>query len=133
MKRRAFLGFLGGAAVAGPQAAASAAQAAQAEFQGLQTGMGMQGWSAAGAQCIEPASSFEDWPKLKLARLLGMSKEAVDRERREMQLSGLDPDVACLHSVSLGRKIEMSRWRQYDRSRRRERSYLQGVIDGLWD
>lgn len=129
MKRRAFLGFLGGAAVAGPQAAKSAAQMTMADtsFAGLGLARNM-GALAAGSE-----SPDKSWAVTSLKRLVGMSDVEVARRKRGHYVDGLDPEVASLRSVSLVHKVRMTRDRAFERRNQDERTYLEGVIAGLWD
>lgn len=127
MKRRAFLGFLGGAAVAGPQAAKSAAQMTMADLR--TPGVTL---NAAGAM-YAPVSTSNRWAADALKRLTGMTTIVREAKRRRHYVEGISPEVAVLRSVSLPRKIAMSRDIQFEKSLANERSYLNGVIEGWWD
>ena len=129
MKRRAFLGFLGGAAVAGPQAAKSAAEMTMADlrFPGIAgNAMGSLGGRVASGPDI-------GWAKSQLAKLVGLGVKEREVKKMRYWSDGLSPDVAVLRSVSLPRKIAMSKDRQFEASLRNERGYLEGVIAGWWE
>lgn len=129
MKRRAFLGFLGGAAVAGPQVAKSAADMTMADLR--LPGIAGNAMGSLGG----PVASGPDtgWARSQLAKLVGLS--AKEREGRKMRYwaDGLSPDVAVLRSVALPRKIAMSKERQFEASLRNEKGYLEGIIAGWWE
>jgi hypothetical protein len=130
MKRRTFLGFLGGAAVAGPQAAKSAAEMTLADLHapGVSLNATMGGIGAEPKE--DYGHSAKEYAKDKLKKLLGRSAKQVALERRTKWLDGLDPEVAGLRSVTLPNKIRMSRERAYDRAMRADRDTLLGRIEG---
>lgn len=129
MKRRSFLGFLGGAAVAGPQAAKSAAQMTMADLGTPGIALNASGFMGGG---VSPASQA-NWAVDALKRLTGMTALAREAKRRRHYVEGISPEVAVLRSVSLPRKIAMSRDIQFEKSLANERGYLNGVIEGWWD
>ena len=130
MKRRAFLGFLGGAAVAGPAAAKSAGEMALSD---LTLGSAAQYANAVSATTagLYPGND-RSWEKEQLKRLVGKTAEQASYERQRHMISALDPCVGTLRSVALHRKIEMSRILSYDREQRKERTWLEACISGLF-
>lgn len=130
MKRRNFLGLLGGAAVAGPQAA-------KAGVESLSLGgvvsnyMPTTGYEA-GTLAQSPQSEA-DYYKSRLKRILGRSAEQIDFDRRSYPVHTLDPDIASIRSISLRAKIQMTRNVEYERHQRREKTWLEGCIEGLFN
>lgn len=130
MKRRAFFGFLGGAAVAGPGAVKRAAAQTLAD---LNVGAGSAGLYP--PEMVEMVGSFDSdivgglsevmQLRRDLAKLMGKSAEQRQREMRQRFVDRLDPDIAALHSVALGRKMDMQRVRDYERYQERERSWIE--------
>lgn len=122
MKRRGFLGFLGGAVAAGPAMARQAAVGIEslvipsipweAPLEPL-TGSGIQ--SASGQPWDEGA-----YLKDRIAQLVGMT----DAERRERiastYVTSFDPDLATNRSFSLSAKVSMQKRRNFERQHERE-------------
>ena len=132
MKRRAFFGFLGGAAVAGPSVVKTAATMTPADLNlgrlGISAGLGGQpGLVGSGT-----ASGHTSWAKDRLKQISGLSKIEKEMLKRQAYFNDLDPQVASLRSVALVHRIRMSRDISFERSEEREKSYLQGVIEGWW-
>lgn len=129
MKRRSFLGFLGGAVAAGPKAV----QAAPATMADLRVPDVMLGGSSQFLDRALPAEQgFKSEAKEQLKRLVGMSVAERQRLKNEHYIGELDPHVAACRSASLVTKIRMSRELDFERHQRRRGDYLQGVLDGLW-
>ncbi len=127
MKRRAFLGFLGGAAASGPALAKSAASASLADLSipnALSGGVGFV--SNATASMMDDTG----WAKDRLTHILGKTATQIAFERRRHHIGALDPNIGALRSVSLQSKIEWSRSLSYDRNAREEKSYFQAVVEG---
>lgn len=127
MKRRAFLGFLGGAAVSGP----TVAKAAAADMSSLALIPG------AGDMPDQPmgyasASGSNSLAKEALKRFLGKTAEQIAYEKRHYHVAMLDPNVGSLRSVALRHKIEMSRAIGYAKRERLEEANLRGHIKGWW-
>lgn len=131
MNRRGFLSGLGGAAVAGPAAAKAGLESLDLGRVAT-TGAGGS-WYPGSVGSVARSGADADHAQRQLSKLMGKSASAIERERKTYHVSGLDPDVATLRSVSLGRKIEMSRHRQYDRDQRDRQGYFEGIIAGLWE
>jgi hypothetical protein len=130
MKRRGVLGFLGGAAVAGPS---MAKQAIASGMEGLSLGTfsgldKMAGYAVAGSMAQATGSDNYDpleWPKRELADFLGRSAADLARERLETHVGQLDPDIACMQSIALQAKIRMQRDRTFERNRAQQRGWLE--------
>lgn len=120
MKRRGFLGFLGGAIAAGPSAARAAIDTTLAD-----AGFATQGLMAAPtmSECVGPDHSPEVTNTLarrmiKWIRKGGIPEWKMNEIRRradERRTFGLDPDLACLRSVSPGFKARTQRARNIER------------------
>ena len=132
MKRRAFLGFLGGAAVAGPTAAKSAAEMTMADLRapGVSLNSVMGDAPKSIGECDRDPVSVKEYAQSSLKKLLGKSARRIAFEKRTRWIDGLEPDVAGLRSVSLQHKIKMSRERAYDRAERIDEDTLRGRIAG---
>lgn len=135
MKRRGFFGFMGGAAVAGPQLAMTAVAELPA---GLgNTTQGMIGGH--GALAVPVDVSDKSW-KLKeianLKRLLSgglTEEEQEDRKRRRLyqQERVINQSVACLVSVSGVRKLEIYRDRMEQHNDKIQLSEARGRLHWL--
>jgi hypothetical protein len=135
MKRRAFLGFLGGAAIAGPSAAKTAVEMTTADLSLSKMGLAYSGVGMATAsKAIGEGFEYDhkSWAKDALKRMVGVTAAERFRKKQQFYSDGLDPNVASLRSVSLTNRIRISRDHQFERSEERERHYLEGVIAGLW-
>lgn len=113
MKRRGFLGFLGGAVASGPTLAKSITDTTLAD-----AGYSNVGLNAAPIEAAIPtkgeAGRIVKWiqnagiPEWKMARI---------RERvTHMRPYGVDPDLACLRSVSPGYKAREQARRNLERA-----------------
>lgn len=131
MRRRAFFGFMGGAAVAGPAAVKSAAEMGLGD---LSVSVGNFGNSVAGSSIAgaDPADS-KTCAQRGLSRLLGKSAVQIAREKRDTYVHAFDADVAALRSVTIGNKIRLQKRLNYDRNREREEENYRGILAGLWD
>lgn len=130
MKRRSFLGFLGGAAAAGPSMAKGAADIAMSDLR-LAGSMYGDGSASAGYP-ITASGSASSWAKESLERFLGKTPDMIAYEKRGRSVHALEPDVASMRSLSMRAKVSMSRDRQYERATRQEHENLLGHIAGWW-
>lgn len=132
MKRRGFLGFMGGAAVAGPQMARAAAEEAAKQLAGVGT-IGLE--SAVGSQWevgVENAATsyrlgtFDRIAKLKdkIDLLTTSWDDRMSRALREVSVNHLDPDLAVNRSMSLSAKMAIQKKRNALRSLETERYWL---------
>lgn len=139
MKRRGFLGMLGGAAVAGPAMAKQAVTSGlEAMSLGVDGGMLTKGVGYAnmafqgGGQPVDyvPPSPLDPdhWLQRELRDLLGMSKEDLDEWRKSIHVGTLDPDLVANRSFSLAGKISIQREREFQRMRDNRRSNLEREI-----
>lgn len=125
MKRRGFLGFLGGAAVAGPS---MAKQAVASGLEAMQVSGGPHPVAPPGAYSIgrslgenigyeEPSPMDADhWAQRQLREFLGMSDEDKKQRRLEQHVHALDPDLVANRSFSLSAKLRIQRDRDFARS-----------------
>jgi hypothetical protein len=134
MRRRGFLGFMGGAAVAGPSMAKQALAQSVGDLSLGGIGMSYGGLgvplpASMGARSISSAS----WAASNLAKLVGRSAAQHAFHRKRIQPVALDPDLASYRSMSLGARISMQRDRDYERSIEQERGYLEATIAGWFE
>lgn len=131
MKRRGFLGFMGGAAVAGPGMVKEAAAKTLADL------------SLGGIGGFPPSSPYPsgainslgqmEWASKELAKL-GLRPAAQHAfHKRRTQVHSLDPDLASYRSIALHRKISIQRERQYERELRETKSYFEATVAGWFD
>lgn len=124
MKRRSFLGLLGGAVAAGPQSLGDLSL----ERMGITTQLATRSME-------EPVGSNagqQRWAKDRLKEIMGWPDKAVSLRKKTSYLHGLDPDVAALRSVSLTNKVRMSRELQFQRDLEAEKARLFGIVEGWW-
>lgn len=130
MKRRSFLGFLGGAAVAGPSAAKQALADTQLKHMGFLHGTGALVSSKAetdsAAMALEVATSKPTMGKLKSfvswLRKRGVpdfQMGEIQAVMQQMKSEGLDADLAVLVSMSPVNKARIQHARNYDRASNR--------------
>lgn len=127
MKRRAFLGAIGGAAVAGPSVAKEAVSKASLAV-APSGGYGLTGYPDSVGEPLDAVS----WAKERLKALMGRSIKEEERARRTQYIHELEPDVAALRSVNMRTRISMSKRMAYDREQREEYERLNGIIKGWW-
>lgn len=138
MKRRNFLGFLGGAAVGGKQVAAKAIESAAAlslPDVAIKTGDLASGSAGIGGPSIDPA--YRAMRVKQIAKeLVGFRKsksKLIEEARLQMHDSPfrLEPDLHSLRSMSLTRKIHIQRDADLLRQINRQKSWLQRELDQL--
>lgn len=127
MKRRGFLGFIGGAAVAGPSMAKAAAVQGM-EAMSLGNAVSLSGLVPGGGWATEvvPTEAYPDelhptdprhWVQRQLQEFMGRSAEELLEQRLGTSVHALDPDLAVSRSFSLDAKIRMQRDRNFERNR----------------
>lgn len=133
MKRRNFLGFLGGAAVAGPGMAKEIATKAAAE---LSVGGMLSGIGAGSINAPQAAfGSFESQSLLQRAASSMTFLRSITRDqktelrRRFGDVHRLDADLASYHSMSMAARIDMQRERNVDAYLNTRKAWWQGVLD----
>lgn len=137
MKRRGFLSFLGGAAVAGPTMAKQAVTGIEAmtlpaipwegPMEPMSSGIGVGMSQVANATWDEGK-----WLKDRIAQLTGMTD--ADRKERiaTTSVTSFDPDLAANRSFSLATKVSMQKRRNFERQYEREhRGLLREMADYL--
>lgn len=138
LKRRGFLGVLGGAAVSGPAMAKQAVAQAAAGLDGLSlTGLGTTaGYVSVGDAVINTQTGnyggveydHGNWLLEQLSKLTGLSDEDKAERMDRVYVQNLDPDLAVNRSYSLSAKLQIQKKRNYDRELKREikdtRKYL---------
>lgn len=129
MKRRSFLGFLGGAVVGGPKVAQSAADKLSGIGLGLGNAHGMEVASYSG-YAIPPDAPLDatTFAKSALKTLLGKSEEQIAEERRRIYISNIDPDIACLRSMTLTSKIRLQRKVAHNQMQSHEEKRLREIL-----
>lgn len=137
MKRRGFLGLLGGAAVAGPgmvkQAAGSVGLEAMAlpvlpvDYEATE-----HFGSAISGDPVGGKYDHADWLRGRIGDIVGMSDSARHERIASQQVSMLDPDLASSRSFSLSFKIQVQKRRNFERWQAREhRELLRELADYL--
>lgn len=129
MKRRGFLAFLGGGAIAGPSMvkAAAAQTVADLSLPGVALGLGPQ--PPYGGAVAVSELSWLDRNKRDLAMLLGRSMEWHKAEMRKTHVSALDPDLAAMRAPSLSWKMRVQQERNYWREVEGRKSWFQSIIE----
>lgn len=135
MKRRGFLGLLGGAAVAGPgmvkQAAASGIEAMA--LPGIPMNLADPP-DYGGTSGLMPGDVYDHGKYLReeLAKLVGISDEDRREQIASQYISALDPDLAVNRSFSLAYKVQEQKRRNFEAWRaRRHRSLTRQLADYL--
>jgi hypothetical protein len=135
MKRRNFLGFLGGAAVAGPGMVKEAAAKVTSDLalgQGL-SGLNYVGGSPLPSYGVVAQSGMIDQiirAKTMLDKLAGMTAEQRAKHKARLHVGALDPDLASYHSLSIGARMDMQRERQLDRMINERRGMFEILATG---
>lgn len=130
MNRRSILRLLGGAAAAGPAAVSEAAEASsKLSLGGLAVPKPQETFSFKLYDSRDPREVAKNNLRAEFEEIL---PEVIERRRQRHSISALDPNVASLKSISLPNKIRMTRDIDFERSRERRRSDLEGAIAGWW-
>ena len=133
MKRRGFLGFAAGAAVAGPGMAKQAIEKAAIELADLQIpgnypgapiGLALQ--SGIGST-IDSAVRAQDI----LAQIAGMTPFLRAKYKGRTPVNALDPDIASYRSIALHAKIDWQKERNLDSILRERKGWWEKVAAGL--
>lgn len=139
MKRRGFLGLMGGAAVAGPAMAKEAvtklAQASTLADLQLPSALGQVaeagGWArglvAGGGTPFDHVTRA----KKKLDLIRGFTADQRSALKAGQHVASLDPDLASYRSFSLAAKIDMQRGRIVDKLLSERKSWWQRIADGF--
>lgn len=134
MKRRGFLGFLGGAAVAGPGMVKNAAAQTMADLHpsgiALSSSAGISNGPMEAVPMNDITYQAERFARWNIARL---NPEWLSRKRRERWVDGLDPDIASYRSISLGSKIRMQRNRNFETWLEGQDNWFERAISGERD
>jgi len=134
MRRRGFLGFLGGAAVAGPSMAKQAVAATLSDMSvaALSGGVLDQGLSQPIGGFASTSGHLE-WAATQLAKIGMRTAEQHAYHARRQAVVTLDPDLAGYRSMALHQKLSIQRERNYWRGLEHERGYLQATIAGWFE
>ncbi|MEQ9634617.1 MAG: hypothetical protein RLW68_00885 [Devosia marina] len=118
MKRRGFLGLMGGALAAGP----SMAKEAVAGLESLSVPGAMHvapyidiGTTETGIYPVDEKDSHGDWLRARLAEVTGTTEQQKRERLAQMTVRQLDPDLAVNRSFSLSAKVEMQKRRDLER------------------
>lgn len=140
MKRRGFLGFIGGAAVAGPSMA-KAAVATGVEGLSIGNAAGFIGGApdapyygsvqSAGSGEVPPTHPHH-WVQRQLADFMGATSEELQEQRLRTPVHMLDADLAVNRSYSLAAKMRIQRDRDFERNRAaQKRSIMRDIKDAM--
>lgn len=119
MKRRGFLGFLGGAAVAGPSMAQHAvAQGIEAMALPVLPFGGPEGYPTGGMGIDASGRPYDhaEWLRDRITQVMGISEEERRDRINGWNVVSLDPDLAVNRSFSLAAKVQMQKRRNFERS-----------------
>lgn len=123
MKRRGFLGLMGGALAAGPSMAKEAVA-------GLESLAVPKGLSAGYENTIEPVDAWQmgnstiswgddkdhgDWLRDRLKELAGITDKDKQERLARMRVYEIDPDLQANRSFSLSAKIHLQKRRDLER------------------
>lgn len=125
MKRRGFLGFMGGALAAGPSMAKQAAVGI--ESLALPTipypEEAIEGWGGPAGLSTGEHDHLK-WMRDRIAGLTGMSAEERRDRMETMSVTQFDPDIAVNRSMALHAKVREQKRRNFEQSRGRELRHL---------
>ena len=126
LRRRSFLGLVGGA-IAAPKAVVTQGMEA------LNIGnLGLLGQLQDG-EVYPSASGNNNWAVKQLAKRAARKFFDIERERNEFRIHEMDANTHALRSVSLVNKIRISRDRQFEIYEEKQGDYLNRVIAGMED
>jgi acetyl-CoA acetyltransferase len=120
VSRRSFFGILPGAALGARAAAAESLALGEGTLAALPGVMQMMPVG------IDKANAIKELARLALP-------SARDRMMADAWVSRLDPDLASMHSMSLAVRFQMQRERQVDREMAKRKTWLEGIVAGLWE
>ena len=129
MKRRGFLGLMGGAAVAGPGMAKAAIE--DTFIRGV-AGGGVNGIIGGAGSLVGQTfgGSGEHWAVGQLKQWVGRTPQQHAFHMARHGVHQLDPDLAGYRSFALHRKISLQRERDYWREYNGQKNWLQALVDG---
>lgn len=135
MKRRGFLGLIGGAAVAGPSMAKQAIAASLGDTLLSQVGGGAlrSGGDAGPAAPWVSDGGDSHWAVKRMAKLALRTAAQHAFHIRRQNISSLDTDLAANRSMALQMKVRLQREREYWRQLEGERGYLEAQIAGWFE
>lgn len=117
------MGFLGGAAVAGPSMAKQAVTGLDAMVL-TNIPLGPESPYEFGPQAIGKEYDHATWLKKQIASITGLTDAERQERINERYVGQLDPDLAVNRSFSLAAKIRMQKERDHDRMVTREHRSL---------
>lgn len=138
MKRRGFLGLMGGALAAGPSMAKEAVAgleslAVPGQIAGAEEFV-KSGWGSTsiGGYPVDADHSHGDWLREEIAKITGMTDQRKREIMANMTVRHLDPDLAVNRSFSLSAKVEMQKRRELERDlAANKRHYARELADWL--
>lgn len=132
MKRRGFLGLMGGALAAGPSMAKEAVTQTMADLSvpGVGIPYGMGGMPPGAQNAADPYNEREHLQG-QLRKLLGKSAAEKLREKKTMGVNMLDPDLAAMRSFSLSARMRIQQDRNYERMLEQERGWIERRLADL--
>lgn len=133
MKRRGFLGLLGGAAVAGPGMAKQAVAAGLGDLMLPGVGSGALAFGMGAPPMAASQSAGGNWAVGRLSKLVLRTAAQHEFHMKRQYVSSLDPDLAVNRSMALHMKVRLQREREYWRNIEGERGWLEAQIAGWFD
>lgn len=139
MKRRAFFGVMGGAAVAGPQVAKEVASRVAGldslRLTGGLLGPGEHLGSTYGlnqfASQADKASDAVGEAQRMLTKLVGITAAQRARVKRDTRVGSLDPDIESYRSLSLVFKIDMQKEREVEARLNQGKTMWERIANGV--
>jgi hypothetical protein len=140
VKRRGFLGFLAGGAVAAPAMAQHAVNSIGQASIGIPIDAGVLGFAsqAAGSGYSNVKEAYDtfspqDHARASLLKLVGKSAELIAYEKRQQSVYQVDADIAAMRSLAMHAKVRMQRERNWQAQQNSQKDYLSRVIDGWFE